>query len=197
MTARRLSVATAVLALAVLGLTACGPEEAKPATGPSLTAGATATPTAGATPTASAKPSAPAASKSAPKASATPAANCTANAAGIGRVIQITEVGYSTSVWIKAKETRFVCGHENDGDGYFEPVGEVKLFGLTNEAAATVFAEMKPKSVPLTDFMKHADDCLRNRDAVRPPYSCYGSKFAVTVDAAGGKINKIDELFHA
>ncbi|MFD0572009.1 hypothetical protein ACFQ0T_25830 [Kitasatospora gansuensis] len=117
MNARRLPVAVAVLATAVLALTACGPKDPAPASGPSLTAtatpAATVTPTAGASAGASVKPTA--ASKTSPKASGTKAADCTANAAQVGRVIEAAEVGYATHVWMKAKETKFVCGPDVPG----------------------------------------------------------------------------------
>ncbi|KQV17554.1 MULTISPECIES: hypothetical protein [unclassified Kitasatospora] len=195
MNARRLPVATAVLAIAVLGLTACGPKEAAPATVPSLTATATATATASATatPTASAKPSAPAASKSATKAGATPA-DCKANAAQVGRVIEAAEVGYATHVWMKAKETKFVCGPDVPGESYFEGTGAVKVFEFSNDVKTYVLADLKEKQLPLNDFMARAELCLTNRTAVQPPYNCYGNQFAVTVDSAG-KISTIHQMF--
>ncbi|BFV58973.1 hypothetical protein KCMC57_up40770 [Kitasatospora sp. CMC57] len=196
MNARRLPVAAAVLASSVLVLTACGPKDPAPAGGPALTASAGATPTATAvgTGTGTAKPSAPAASKSAPKASATPAANCTANAAQVGRVIEAAEVGYATHVWMKAKETKFVCGPDLPGESYFEATGAVKVFEFTNEVKTYVLADLKEKQLPLNDFMAHAEACLTNRASVKAPYNCYGNQFAVTVDASG-KISAIHELY--
>ncbi|WP_457032023.1 hypothetical protein [Kitasatospora sp. P5_F3] len=186
MNARHLPVATAVLATAVLALTACGPKDPAPATGPSLTASASPSVTATVKPTASA-------SRSATKAGATPA-DCKADAAQVGRVIEAAEVGYATHVWMKAKETKFVCGPDVPGESYFEGTGAVKVFEFSNEVKTYVLADLKEKQIPLNDFMARAELCLTNRTAVQPPYNCYGNQFTVTVDQAG-KISTIHQMY--
>ncbi|WP_405017716.1 hypothetical protein OHV05_12335 [Kitasatospora sp. NBC_00070] len=194
MNAHRLPVAAVVLATAVLALTACGPKDAAPATGPGLTA----TASAGATPTGTpaATPSAPAAtpSKGATKAGAAPAADCTANAAQVGRVIEAAEVGYATHVWMKAKETKFVCGPNVPGESYFTPTGAVKVFEFSNDVKTYVLADLQEKLLPLNDFMARAETCLTKATSVQRPYGCYGNQFSVTLDPAG-KISAIHQLY--
>ncbi|MGW2395807.1 hypothetical protein ACWCYY_04575 [Kitasatospora sp. NPDC001664] len=207
--------ATTALLLAATGLalTACGPQgdggssaaapgTANTAVAPSTTAtptattpGSAATPvTNGSTGTPTAGPAKPSATKTT-KPGAAPSADCTANAAQVGRVLQAVEVGYSTSVWIKAQETVFRCGPEVPGEGYFEATGPVKVFQLTNEVKSSVLHELKARQLPLQDFMKHLDTCLTDRNSVRLPYGCYGNQFAVTLEKGSGKIDKIDELY--
>ncbi|MER5862747.1 hypothetical protein [Kitasatospora sp. NPDC002040] len=191
--------ATALLAAAVIALTACGPSEAKPEAVPTATAVASGAPGAAPAPAsaASAKPvPVSSASKGAPKApkASAPVADCQADAAQVGHVIEAAEVGYATHVWMKAKETRFVCGPDLPGASHFEATGAVKVFEFTNEVRTYVLADLKEKPFPLNDFMARAEACLTDRSAVQRPYGCYGNQFAVKVDAAG-RISEIHQLY--
>ncbi|MDH6137045.1 hypothetical protein P3T37_006476 [Kitasatospora sp. MAA4] len=198
MTARRL-LAAAVLACAALTLTACGPDDptaAGAAPSGSTKASEPATPTAGGThsakPTASTKPSG-----AKPSTTASPgAANCSAGAVQPGhRIIVATSVGYSTSVWMKALDTKFVCGAGVPDDGYFQGYGAPKLYTFSNEVKTTMLADMKPKSLALNDFMKLADECISSPNSLPQPYSCYGNTYDVTVNSSN-VITGITELYH-
>ncbi len=197
MKTRRL-LAAAALVCTALTLTACGPDE---------TTGAAASPTAApgtpsSPPAASGKPAAPAtpsgvktsAKPTAAKPSGpAPTADCTANAANLGKVVEPTEVGFATHVWMKAKDTKFICGPDVPNDGYFESFGAAKLYTFSNDVKAYVLENIKPTSVSLNDFMNHADTCLKSPNTVQQPRSCYG-QYMITADSSN-VITKIEERY--
>ncbi|WP_035800094.1 hypothetical protein [Kitasatospora mediocidica] len=185
MSARRLLATAAALACAALSLTACGPDDPTPA---------------GAAPTAPARTSAPGTAPStpatAPTASAKPAADCTANAVEPGhRVIVATAVGHATSVWMKALDTKFVCGPDIPNDGYFQGYGTPQLYSFSNDVKTGMLADMKTKSLELNTFMKLAGECLATPNSMPQPYQCYGNSYDVTVNSKN-VITSINELYH-
>ncbi|MFF7635547.1 hypothetical protein ACFZB9_20680 [Kitasatospora sp. NPDC008050] len=203
--------AAVLLAAAALTLTACGPDETTASTTPATSAagGASvaATPTAAVTPSpkassgssgSSAKPSSPARASSTKPAGGTggasPTANCTANAAG-DRVVEATDDGYLTHVWMRAKATKFVCGPDVPDDGYFESYGNPTVFTFSNDVKTTVLADMKPKTVDLDTFMKLVDNCLHNPSAVQAPDSCYGNQYSITANSQN-VITSIGQQYH-
>ncbi|WP_051970173.1 hypothetical protein [Kitasatospora azatica] len=202
MRARRLSATVLVLASAALTLTACGPDEtpsAAPQPSASAAASSTAAPSAAA-PSGSTKPSAPAApsashkpsSSAKPSGSAKPTDDCAARGAQVGRVLEATDDGYATHIWMRAKEAKFVCSP--DDDGYFQGVGNPSVFTFSNDVKTVLLAGVKPTEVPLNDFMKHVDDCLHNPSSVRT-YDCYGNMYLVTANSSN-VITNITSLYH-
>ncbi|MEY9948448.1 hypothetical protein [Kitasatospora sp. GAS1066B] len=208
MKANRLAAATA-LALATLALTACGPDDttstgSAASAAPSKAATAPGTPTASSAPAATARPSGakpttakPSGAKPSGAAStgATPTADCTANASGVGRVIEATDDGYLTHIWMKAKSTKFVCGPDIPDDGYFTSYGDPAVFTFSNDVKTTLLANAQNQPVDLDTFMKHVDDCLHNKAAVKQPYDTCRNQYAVTVNSQN-VITKADELYH-
>ncbi|MFE0458088.1 hypothetical protein ACFW1A_02350 [Kitasatospora sp. NPDC058965] len=203
MLARRLTATALVLTAAALTLTACGPDESPaPAAAGSPTASVTAVPSVPAAPsTGPAHPASPSAKPSAkptakPSGTAKPTADCTAAAtSSIGRVVESVDSAYTVHVWMKAKETKFVCGPDVPNDGYFEGYGNPAVFTFSNDAKYLLFADMKPTPVSLDVFMKHMEDCRNNPSAVQQPYSCYGGMYAITT-TGGNTVTSITELFH-
>lgn len=202
MSARRL-LATAVLATAALTLTGCGPDVTTTA-GSSPTAAMSptsapspATPTAAASPSAAASSTKPSSAKptAVKPTTAKPTADCTANAAGVGTVIKATAVGYATHVWMKALDTKFICGPDIPDDGYFEGYGAVKLYSFSNDVKTSVLVGTTQQPVELNDFMAQADTCLTSPNSVQGPRGCFGNEFVVTVTGAN-VITSIKQLYH-
>ncbi|GAA1240211.1 hypothetical protein GCM10009665_33840 [Kitasatospora nipponensis] len=212
MNANRLS-AAAVLAVAALALTACGPDEtagapaaagssaptaASSGAAPSATAQPSATqPSAAkpsATPSSSARPTAAKPSATKPT-GATPSPDCTAQAASVGQVVEATDNGYLTSVWMKAKPTKFVCGPDVPDDGYFTGYGSPAVYSFSNDVKTSLLAGVQEKSVDLDTFMKHMDTCLHSPSTVAAPYQCYGNQYVVKVSGQN-VVTSISELYH-
>ncbi|WP_371500772.1 hypothetical protein OG871_28975 [Kitasatospora sp. NBC_00374] len=199
MKASRLFVATAV-AVAALALTACDPDDTSGGAGtagsaaPSTAATSTTSAAPSAQPTASAKPGS---AKPSPAKSggATPKADCTAQASSVGHVVEATENGYLTSVWMRAKATKFVCGPDVPNDGYFEGYGAPAVYTFSNDVKTTLLVGSTGKPVDLDTFMKHMDDCLKNPTAVAAPYNCYGNQYVIKADGKN-VITSISELYH-
>ncbi len=188
----RITVATLVAASA-LALTACDPDSS---TGSAAPAPASAAPS-GAAPAAGS----PAASNSAKPGTSSgkpgeggakaskPAADCTANAAGVGPVVEATENGYQTHIWFKAKSTKFVCGPDVPNDGHFEAVGEPKVYNVANETKTLLLDEnLKAKEVDVFVFMKTQEACLQGKQPAAP-YRCFGSQYAVKLDSKGALLS--------
>lgn len=208
MNANRLT-AAAALAVAALALTACGPKATTGAaapsaapSGPSTSASAApaalpAAPSASATRSADAKPTPTTSAKpsAAKPTSTTPVADCAKNA---HRVLQATENGYSTSVWMRAKATKFVCGPDVPNDGYYEGYGNPEVYTFSNDVKTSLMIQtdsgLGVKSVDLPTFMKHMDDCLTDMSTVARPYFCFGNMYAVEVNDKK-VITSIDEVY--
>ncbi|MFJ1702853.1 hypothetical protein [Kitasatospora sp. NPDC088346] len=200
MKASRLFAAAAV-AVAALALTACDPDDTSgPATAASsapataTAAAATGSATPSAQPTASAKPGSakPSPAKSG---AATPKADCTAQASSVGHVVEATENGYLTSVWMRAKATKVVCGPDVPDDGYFEGYGTPAVYTFSNDVKTTLLVGSTGKPVDLNTFMEHMDNCLKKPSAVAAPYACYGNQYVIKADAKN-VITSISELYH-
>jgi hypothetical protein len=211
MKVNRFATAAVVAATAVLALTACGPDEVNGAAGaPSSAAAGTGSsaPSTGAAPTAqpigggsTAKPVKPTRT---PKPTATkssgasPSSDCTAQAAANlngAIVVQATDNGYATHIWMKAQPAKFVCGPDVPDDGYYEGYGTPAVYSFSNDVKTTLLNNVQPQSVDLDTFMKHQDACLHNPDSVTMPYHCYGNKYVITVNGQN-VITSIDELYH-
>ncbi|MCC9311774.1 hypothetical protein LN042_32710 [Kitasatospora sp. RB6PN24] len=219
MKATRIAAAT-VVAAAALALTACGPDDTGDSAGASPSAAASATASAAASATASAGASAPAASPtavtsvkpisggsakptgaakpSATKSSgATPSSDCTELALKNigGQVVEATDNGYLTHIWMKAKPAKFVCGPNVPDDGYFEGYGSPALYSFSNDVKTFLLEGATPKAVDLDTFMKHQDACLHNPSGVTAPYACYGNRYVLTVTGQN-VVTSITELYH-
>ncbi|GAA2817230.1 hypothetical protein GCM10010441_47260 [Kitasatospora paracochleata] len=207
MTAHRLLATTALLAGAVLALTACDPDGSAPAaqtsatasTAPTASAAPTASPTASAGTAGTASPTATKAGKPAtPTTGATKAAptpDCTAAAQHPGhKVINATS---ATATGLNARATRFVCGPQVDNDGYWEAVGSFGPYTFAAGATAelvTMTSGVGSAGVPLSVLVQHVNDCAAHREPPAP-YNCFGGTYDITVDGAG-HITRISELYH-
>lgn len=210
MKAHRLAAAAAVTVTTVLSLAACGPDEVDGATGsPTVSAAATATAGAGAkpapaastSPTAGAKPTAakPTAAKPTGKPSAgAPSPDCTAAAQqGLGGqvVVEATDNGYQTSIWMKAKPTRIVCGADVPDDGYYESYGSPVVYTFSNDVKTFVLNGSTSEPVSLDAFMKQQADCLHNPSVVVAPGGCFGNQYLITADSQH-VITSITQAYH-
>ncbi|MFD8599581.1 hypothetical protein ACFV1L_31710 [Kitasatospora sp. NPDC059646] len=180
----------ALTAASALALTACDPDAA---------AGGSAAP---APSSPAATGSAPAAGSNSPKPSASsgksaeaggkpskPAADCTANAAQVGTVVEATENGYLTHIWFRARPTRFVCGPDVPNDGYFEAVGEPKVYDVGNSTKTLLLDEnLKAKEVDVFVFMKAQEACIQHKQPAAP-YRCFGNQYAVKLDSKGALLS--------
>jgi hypothetical protein len=204
--------AAAVVATAALALTACGPDDTSNSAGSSPSAAASASaganapgPAASSTPPAGAKPTtaAPAKPTGAAKPSATkpsgstPGSDCTQIAMQNfkGQVVEATDNGYLTHIWMKAKPAKFVCGPDIPDDGYFEGYGTPAVYSFSNDVKAFLLNDGKPTAVDLDTFMKHQDACLHNPTSVAAPHACYGNKYLVTLTGQN-EVTSITELYH-
>jgi len=183
----RITVA-ALAAASALALTACDPEGSTGSAAPAPASSAASTPAPAATdspkPAASAGKSAGAGAKA-----STPAADCTANAAQVGTVVEATENGYMTHIWMRAKSTKFVCGPDIPNDGYFEAVGEPKVYDVGNDTKTLLLDEnLKPKEVDVFVFMKAQEACLQHKQPAAP-YRCFGNQYAVKLDSKGALLS--------
>jgi hypothetical protein len=210
MKVNRLAAAAAVAATAVLALTACGPDEVNGAAGSSTSAAAPAgggtaqpapagsgAPTHTAKPTGTAKPTAkPTGAK--PSGGATPSQDCTAAAQqdrGGQQVVEATDNGYQTSVWMKAKPTKFVCGPDIPDDGYYQGYGSPALYSFSNDVKTYVLVGATPTAVSMDAFMKQQDDCLHNPNAVAAPGGCFGNQYVITANSQN-VITSISQQYH-
>ncbi|GAB2721876.1 hypothetical protein [Kitasatospora kifunensis] len=186
--------AAVVLAAAALTLTACGPDETTASTAPATSAVASAPaaakPTDTAVPSAkpSTRPSAPARPSGAKPSggtggTASPTAGCNPNEPISGRMVEATDDGYATHIWMRAKSTKFVCNDIADDGGVFESYGDPTVFTFSNDVKTTILSSAQPQTVDLNTFMKHLDDCLHNKSAVQPPHFCYGNQYVITADS--------------
>ncbi|MFE9422695.1 hypothetical protein ACFYNO_07020 [Kitasatospora sp. NPDC006697] len=209
MKANRLAAAVLVAATAMLALTACGPDEVDGATGaPSNSAAApagSAAPSGGAKPTATAKPSpakptatAKPAGSAKPSGGATPSQDCTAAAkedlAG-KQVVEATDNGYQTSIWMKAKPTKFICGPDVPDDGHYDSYGTPAVYTFSNDVKTYVLVGATPQPVSLDAFMKQQDDCLHNPSVVQAPGGCFGNQYLITVTGQN-VITNIVQQYH-
>ncbi|MFB7668578.1 hypothetical protein ACFC1R_32440 [Kitasatospora sp. NPDC056138] len=210
MKANRLAAAAVATVFVGLALTACGPDGVDGAAG-SPTAGAAAStgggaqpvpaistaPTGAAKPTGTAKPSGkPAGVK--PSGGATAGQDCTAAAKqGLAGqvVVEATDNGYQTSVWMKAKPTKFVCGSDVPDDGYHESYGSPVVYTFSNDVKTYVLKGATPVPVSLDAFMKQQDDCLHNPSVVAAPGGCFGNQYLVTANSQN-VITSITQAYH-
>ncbi|MGK4583559.1 hypothetical protein [Kitasatospora sp. HPMI-4] len=201
--------AAAVLAVAALSLTACGPDSSSDNAGSAATTGPAST----AGPAGTTQPTAPEASgnttpvkpvsagqgsskqSSAKPTRTTPSDDCTARAAGVGRVVEATENGYLTHIWMRAKPTKFICGPDVPDDGYFEGYGTPTVFTFDNNVKTSLLNGVHEQQVDLNTFMKHMDDCLNNQSAVTAPYHCSGNQYVIKANGQN-VITSISELYH-
>jgi hypothetical protein len=199
--------AAAIVATAALALTACGPDDTSNSAGSSPSAAASAgagNPSAAApVPSASAKPTAasPAkptgAAKPTKSSGPTPSSDCTQLAIKniAGQVVEATDNGYMTHIWMKAKPAKFVCGPGVPDDGYFEGYGSPAVYSFSNDVKTFLLNGASPVPVDLDTFMKHQDACLHSPSSVTAPYACYGNKYVITVTGQN-VVTAITELYH-
>ncbi|GAA1993546.1 hypothetical protein GCM10009738_88150 [Kitasatospora viridis] len=128
----------------------------------------------------------PSASKPAP--SGTPA--CAANAAKVGRVIEVTSV---QATGLQAKEAKFVCGPDVPDDGYFQGYGNAAPFTFAPDVKTVLLHGITPSTVPLSTFTKHAQGCVAQQDD--PNYECFGNHYVITV-TGNNEITSITSLYH-
>ncbi|MFB7948698.1 hypothetical protein ACFC6L_27705 [Kitasatospora phosalacinea] len=189
----------AVLAASALALTACDSDDPSADAAATAPATATASASAGATGGAAASPK-PAASPGKSTAAATgkagkPSADCTAGADGV-KVIEVTENAYATHLWVRARDTGFVCGPDVPNDGYWEPRGEPRVYEFDGESKSYLLnEELKVQEVDPITFMKVVDSCLHGADQAAAPYRCYGNQYEVKLDAQG-RVTLINQLYH-
>lgn len=98
-------------------------------------------------------------------------------------MVEATDDGYATHVWMRAKATKFVCGPDIPDDGYFESYGDPTVFTFSNDVKTSLLANVQPRVVDLNTFMKHVDDCLHNPSAVQQPYICSGNQYIITANS--------------
>ncbi|MFI9274059.1 hypothetical protein ACIGXM_25630 [Kitasatospora sp. NPDC052896] len=215
MKATRLAITAVATVCVGLALAACGPDEIDGAAG-SSTAGAVAStgggaqpaPTQSAAPIGAAKPTGvarpsgkPTGAKPTgvrPSGGAAPNQDCTAAAKQdlAGQVVvEATDNGYMTSVWMKAKPTKFVCGSDVPDDGYYESYGSPVVYTFSNDVKTYVLNGATPQPVSLDAFMKQQDDCLHNPSAVAAPGACFGNQYLITANGQN-VITSITQAYH-
>jgi hypothetical protein len=214
MKVNRFATAAVVAATAALALTACGPDETNGAAGAPTGAAATASsaPSTSAAPTAqpissgggTAKPTKP---TKAPKPTPTkssggsPSSDCTAQAAanlGGAVVVQATDNGYATHIWMKAEPTKFVCGPDVPDDGYYAATSPTTEYRFATGAQAVLLgrgaAGIQEQTVPVSRLLQQINTCT-GHPADATEFSCYGNMYDVTLDPSG-KITTITQVYH-
>ncbi|WP_280716005.1 hypothetical protein [Kitasatospora sp. MAP5-34] len=120
--------------------------------------------------------------------------DCTARAAGM-RIIQTVDASASGAT-LTARETKFVCGGPNDGDGYFLAVGKPEKFHFAAGASASVLNGIHSKQVSVAELLRFVHKCAGSgAGTVQYPSSCNG-QFAITVNKAG-KITAVKQRYHS
>jgi hypothetical protein len=205
MKANRLAAAAIVASAAVLALTACGPDEVSGSgtagsapTSAAATGAAKPAPPVSAAPTHAGKPTGAAKPTGKPSGGANPGQDCTAAAQqnlGGQQVVEATDNGYLTSIWMKAKPTKFVCGADVPDDGYFESYGSPALYTFSNDVKTFVLNGSTQKPVSLDAFMKQQDDCLHNPSVVVAPGGCFGNQYLITANSQN-VITSITQQYH-
>jgi hypothetical protein len=210
MKANRLAAAAVATVFVGLALTACGPDETNGAAGSPTTSAAASTggsaqpapakstaPTSTVKPTGTTRPSGkPTGAK--PSGGATPSQDCTAAAKQdlAGQVVvEATDNGYLTSVWMKAKPTKFVCGSDVPDDGYYESYGSPVVYTFSNDVKTFVLKGATPEPVSLDAFMKQQDDCLHNPSVVAAPGGCFSNQYLITANSQN-VITSITQAYH-
>ncbi|MFG2820420.1 hypothetical protein ACGFX4_13420 [Kitasatospora sp. NPDC048365] len=204
--------ASLLLAAAALALTACSSGGTTTAAGSSATpaatvaasasasasAGATASTGAGTgagTGTATAKPTAGSTAK--PSAKPVPAGDCTAAAQRPGghKVISAT-VAWGGPDRIGAAPTRFVCGKDVPGEGYWEATTGDDTYFFAPGATAELLVGTQAKAVPVARALQQVVACTTDNKASQGEYGCYGNLYEITLDGAG-KITRIAAMYRA
>ncbi|MGW4897539.1 hypothetical protein ACWEQL_35605 [Kitasatospora sp. NPDC004240] len=191
-----------LVAAAVLGLAACGPEESGgPATGAAPTAAASVTGTAspGATaggtakPSGSAKPAGTAKPGASGGAEGEPEGFCSAAPLPAGQK-WVYPVKGTTATTLVYKDTKEACGVN---DVNFEPVGEDRTAPFAPTAKGHLNSVMaKPKDVDVADLVKHINECLADRTSTKGSYPCSAGDYKVAIDASG-KVVEMTERAHS
>ncbi|MGW6917850.1 hypothetical protein ACWGB8_29095 [Kitasatospora sp. NPDC054939] len=183
----------AVLAgAAVLGLAACGPEDASDkaagtaaptASAPAGTGGAA--PTAAATaPSGTAKPAPSGTAQPSRSAGADeePEGFCTAAPLPAGQK-WVYPVKGTTATTLVYRDTKTACGVN---DVRFEPVGPDRSAPFAATAKGHLNSVLaKPKDVDVAGLVKHIAECLADRTSPDVSYPCSGGEYKVVVDSAG------------
>ncbi|MFG3051017.1 hypothetical protein ACGFZP_08705 [Kitasatospora sp. NPDC048239] len=191
-----------LVATALFGLAACGPDDSSDQAGGSANtpaAPAATTPAAPAATTPAA--TAPAGGKSTgPAASGKPSADpsepegfCDAPPLPAGQKWIYPAKG-TTATTLVYKDTKTACGVN---DVVFEPVGADK----TAPFAPTVKGHLnsvlaKPKDVNGADLVKHINECLADPTSTKGFYPCSGGDYKVAIDASG-KVVELTERAHS
>lgn len=133
-----------------------------------------------------------------PSGGATAGQDCTAAAKQdlAGQVVvEATDNGYLTSVWMKAKPTRFVCGSDVPDDGYYQSYGSPAVYTFSNDVKTYVLKGATSVPVSMDAFMKQQDDCLHNPNAVAAPGACFGNQYLITANSQN-VITSITQAYH-
>ncbi|MEV0192896.1 hypothetical protein AB0I39_30735 [Kitasatospora purpeofusca] len=193
---RRL-LATALLATAVLGLAACGPDNS-----PDQSAKGTTAPTAAATAPATSPAAAPATKGAAPttaptaptgSASDEPEGFCTHVPLPAGQKWIYPVKGTSTTT-LAYRDTKDACGVN---DVSFEPFGADRTAAFAPTAKGHLSSVLAaPKDVDLAGVVKHINECLASPHSEKGSYPCSAGDYKVAVDASG-KVTELWERAHS
>ncbi|MFE6749814.1 hypothetical protein ACFVGM_28475 [Kitasatospora purpeofusca] len=194
---RRL-LATALLATAVLGLAACGPDNspdqsAKGTTAPAAAATAPATSPTAAPATKGAAPTAAPTAAPAGSASDEPEGFCTHVPLPTGQKWIYPVKGTSTTT-LAYRDTKDACGVN---DVSFEPVGADRTAAFAPTAKGHLSSVLAaPKDVDLAGVVKHINECLASPHSEKGSYPCSAGDYKVAVDASG-KVTELWERAHS
>ncbi|MFD0275776.1 hypothetical protein ACFVHB_17990 [Kitasatospora sp. NPDC127111] len=194
-----------LVATAVLGLSACGPDNSSDRAGGSgpaaPTASASAAPAGGATGGATAKPSASGQPAGTAKPSGKPSAGASGEPEGFcdaaplpaGQKWVYPAKGTTTTTLVY-KDTKTACGVN---DVVFEPTGADKNAPF----AATVKGHLNsvmvpPKDVNVADLVKHINECLADPTSTKGFYPCSGGDYKIAIDSSG-KVVEVTERAHS
>ncbi|MFJ9611102.1 hypothetical protein ACIRS1_32660 [Kitasatospora sp. NPDC101176] len=194
---RRL-LATALVAAAAFGLSACGPDNASDqGQGSAPSTAATAAPTGAAPGTGAASPAgtgkpAPTAKPSG-TADGEPEGFCTHGPLPAGQKWIYPVKGTSATALVY-KDTKDVCGVNDVG---FDPVGAEKTAPFAPTAKGHLSSVLAPpKDVNLADLVKHISECLASPYNEKGSYPCSVGDYKVAIDASG-KVTELWERAHS
>ncbi|WP_030797961.1 hypothetical protein [Streptomyces sp. NRRL S-337] len=94
---------------------------------------------------------------------------------------------------LSAKDAKPFC---TPNDWIYHGQGKAKYYLFAEDVKAELATGSgRTKSVPVGQLWTHAGDCMTNQSAVKPPYTCSGNIYDITLDSEG-QINSIKEIWH-
>ncbi|MEU1509526.1 MULTISPECIES: hypothetical protein [unclassified Kitasatospora] len=184
-----------LVAVAALGLTACGPDNASDQAGggPVATSPAVAPATSSAAAPTGAAPTGGKSAKPSAGASDEPEGFCDAAPLPAGQK-WVYPVKGTTTTTLVYKDTKTACGVN---DVVFEPVGAEKSAPFAPAAKGHLNSVLAPsKDVNVADLVKHIGECLTDPTSTKGFYPCSAGDYKVAIDSAG-KVVELTERAHS